>query len=76
MATYEEMQRHMMRSMPWPTWYGHTRRVDPRIYNLADEMGMLLWVEVLSPHSSSHRSRENHWPELLRMLALIEIPSR
>ena len=33
---------------------------------------MLLWVEVPSPHSSSQRSRENHWAELNRGLALIE----
>jgi hypothetical protein len=35
-------------------------------------MGMLLWVEVPSPHHSSHISRANHRDELLRMLALIE----
>jgi hypothetical protein len=50
----------------------HIAGIDPRIYNLADEMGMLLWVEVPSPHSSTKRSRENHRIELLRMLALIE----
>jgi hypothetical protein len=33
---------------------------------------MLLWVEVPSPHHSSHISRVNHREELLRMLALIE----
>jgi hypothetical protein len=32
---------------------------------------MLLWVEVPSPHRSSHISRTNHREELLRMLALI-----
>jgi hypothetical protein len=50
----------------------HIAGVDPRIYNLADKMGMLLWVEVPSPHRSNNNSRENHRAELLRMLALIE----
>ena len=50
----------------------HIAGIDPRIYNLADEIGLLLWVEVPSPHSSTQKSRENHWAELLRMLALIE----
>jgi hypothetical protein len=49
----------------------HIAGVDPRIYNLADKMGMLLWVEVPSPHRSSPESRANHKAELLRMLALI-----
>ncbi len=75
MATYEEMQRHMrsMKALGCNLVRVHIAGVDPRIYNLADEMGMLLWVEVPSPHSSSHRSRENHRAELLRMLALIEM---
>src|SRR5919202_775404 len=47
-----------------------TRVHDPRVYDLADELGMLLWVEVPSPHSSSQRSRENHRAELLRMLVI------
>src|SRR5436190_5111084 len=34
-------------------------------------MGMLLWVEVPSPHRSNRKSRANHRAELLRMLALI-----
>jgi hypothetical protein len=50
----------------------HIAGIDPRIYNLADELGLLLWVEVPSPHRSSQRSRENHRAELERMLALIE----
>jgi hypothetical protein len=33
---------------------------------------MLIWVEVPSPHSSSHQSRANHRDELMRMLSLIE----
>ena len=50
----------------------HIAGIDPRIYNLADELGLLLWVEVPSPHSSTPRSRENHRAELLRMLTLME----
>ena len=46
----------------------HIAGIDPRIYDIADETGMLLWVEVPSPHSSSLRSRANHWGELMRML--------
>ena len=49
----------------------HISGVDPRIYNLADKMGMLLWVEVPSPHSSNEKSRNNHKAELFRMLSLI-----
>ena len=49
----------------------HIAGIDPRIYQLADEIGMLLWVEVPSPHSSSQRSRENHRAEMMRMLAHI-----
>jgi hypothetical protein len=49
----------------------HIAGIDPRIYNLADKMGMLLWVEVPSPHRSSPISRMAHRDELMRMLALI-----
>ena len=42
--------------------------IDPRIYALADEIGLLLWLEVPSPHSSSERSRAAHTAELGRML--------
>lgn len=45
--------------------------IDPRMYDLADELGMLLWVEIPSPHSSTPTSRENHWTELLRMQRVI-----
>ena len=38
----------------------HIAGVDPRIYNIADKIGLLLWVEVPSPHSSTDRSRLNH----------------
>ena len=73
-ATYEEMQRHMraMKELGCNLVRVHIAGIDPRIYNLADEMGMLLWVEVPSPHSSSQMSRDNHRAELLRMLSLIE----
>lgn len=73
-ATYDEMRRHMraMKALGCNLVRVHIAGIDPRVYNLADEMGMLLWVEVPSPHSSSRRSRQNHRAELERMLALIE----
>lgn len=73
-ATYEEMRRHMeaMKQLGCNLVRVHIAGVDPRIYNLADELGLLLWVEVPSPHSSTHQSRKNHWEELQRMLSLIE----
>jgi len=73
-ASYEEMRRHFhaMKALGCNLVRVHIAGVDPRIYNLADELGLLLWVEVPSPHQSSPRSRENHRAELLRMLALIE----
>jgi hypothetical protein len=73
-SDYDEMRRHMraMKRLGCNLVRVHIAGIDPRVYNLADEMGMLLWVEVPSPHSSSRKSRENHRAELLRMLALIE----
>jgi hypothetical protein len=73
-ATYEEMRRHMhaMKALGCNLVRVHIAGIDPRVYNLADEMGLLLWVEVPSPHSSSQRSRLNHRAELERMVALIE----
>ncbi|RDC66459.1 glycoside hydrolase family 2 protein [Adhaeribacter pallidiroseus] len=73
-ATYEEMQRHFyaMKALGCNLVRVHIAGVDPRIYNLADEIGLLLWVEVPSPHSSTALSRQNHRAELLRMLALLE----
>jgi hypothetical protein len=73
-ATYEEMKKHMyaMKELGCNLVRVHIAGVDPRIYNLADEIGLLLWVEVPSPHSSTNTSRQNHWAELQRMLALIE----
>jgi beta-galactosidase/beta-glucuronidase len=72
-ATYEEMKHHMrsMKALGCNIVRVHIAGVDPRIYNLADELGLLLWVEVPSPHSSSKLSRQNHRDELLRMLSLI-----
>ncbi len=73
-ATYQEMERHMygMKALGCNLVRVHIAGVDPRIYNLADEIGLLLWVEVPSPHSSTALSRENHRAELMRMLALLE----
>jgi beta-galactosidase/beta-glucuronidase len=73
-ATYEEIKRHMyaMKKLGCNLVRIHIAGVDPRIYNLADKIGLLLWVEVPSPHSSTHRSRGFHREELMRMLALIE----
>ena len=73
-ATYEEMQRHMhaMKALGCNLVRVHIAGIDPRIYNLADELGLLLWVEVPSPHSSTARSRANHRAELLRLLTLSE----
>ena len=72
-ATYEEMKRHMlaMKELGCNLVRVHIAGIDPRIYNLADKLGLLLWVEVPSPHSSTARSRQNHEAELMRMLALI-----
>ncbi|QJX48785.1 glycoside hydrolase family 2 [Hymenobacter taeanensis] len=73
-ATYEETKRHMyaMKELGCNLVRVHIAGVDPRIYNLADRLGLLLWVEVPSPHSSTARSRANHRAELLRMVELIE----
>ena len=73
-ATYEEIRLHMhaMKKLGCNLVRIHIAGVDPRIYNLADKLGLLLWVEVPSPHASNHKSRTNHREELLRMLALIE----
>ncbi|MEJ7829672.1 MAG: glycoside hydrolase family 2 TIM barrel-domain containing protein [Segetibacter sp.] len=73
-ASYEEIKMHMhaMKELGCNLVRIHIAGVDPRIYNLADKMGMLLWVEIPSPHRSNNNSRANHRAELLRMLALIE----
>jgi beta-galactosidase/beta-glucuronidase len=69
-ASFEEMRRHLlaMKELGCNLVRVHISGIDPRIYHLADETGMLLWVEVPSPHRSSQRSRENHWAEMMRML--------
>ncbi len=72
-STYEQIKQHMlaMKELGCNLVRIHIAGVDPRVYNLADKLGLLLWVEVPSPHRSSHKSRENHRAELLRMLDLI-----
>jgi len=72
-ATYEEMRRHLLaiRALGYNLTRIHIAGIDPRIYDLADEIGMLLWVEVPSPHRSSRRSRAHHRDELRRLLQLI-----
>ena len=74
MATYEEMRRHMLavQKLGCNLVRIHIAGIDPRICNLADETGLMLWVEVPSPHASTSLSRENHLAELKRMLSLIE----
>ncbi len=73
-ASYDQIKKHMyaMKELGCNLVRIHIAGLDPRIYNLADKIGMLLWVEVPSPHRSSRKSRENHREELLRMLTLIE----
>jgi beta-galactosidase/beta-glucuronidase len=72
-ASYQEIKLHMqaMKDLGCNLVRIHIAGVDPRIYNLADKMGLLLWVEVPSPHRSSPESRAAHREELMRMLALI-----
>lgn len=72
-SDFEQMRRHFfaMKRLGCNLVRIHIAGIDPRLYDLADEMGMLLWVEVPSPHSSSQRSRDNHWAELQRMLVFI-----
>ena len=72
-ATFDEMRRHMtgMRELGCNLVRVHIAGIDPRIYELADEMGMLLWVEVPSPHQPTARSRANHWDELQRLLVQV-----
>ncbi|MBG6234441.1 beta-galactosidase/beta-glucuronidase [Pedobacter sp. CAN_A7] len=72
-ANYEEIKRHMhaMKRLGCNMVRIHIAGVDPRIYNLADKIGLLLWVEVPSPHRSTEKSRKNHKNELLKMLALM-----
>jgi beta-galactosidase/beta-glucuronidase len=73
-ATYDEIKRHMyaMKQLGCNLVRVHIAGLDPRIYQLADKIGLLLWVEVPSPHASNANSRMNHRNELTRMLSLIE----
>lgn len=72
-ASFEQIKSHMhaMKALGCNLVRIHIAGVDPRIYNLADKLGLLLWVEVPSPHRSTEKSRRNHKDELLRMLDLI-----
>jgi beta-galactosidase/beta-glucuronidase len=69
-ATFDEIRAHMhaMKRLGCNLVRVHIAGVDPRVYELADELGLLLWVEVPSPHSSTALSRQNHWAEMMRML--------
>jgi beta-galactosidase/beta-glucuronidase len=69
-ATFDEIRRHFhaIRALGANLVRVHITGIDPRIYALADEIGLLLWLEVPSPHSSSERSRTAHAAELARML--------
>ncbi|MCE7059680.1 glycoside hydrolase family 2 protein [Dyadobacter sp. CY343] len=72
-STYDQIKKHLlaMKELGCNLVRIHIAGVDPRIYKLADKIGMLLWVEVPSPHQSTMKSRENHQAELMRMLTLI-----
>jgi beta-galactosidase/beta-glucuronidase len=72
-STFEEMRSHLlaMKRLGCNLVRVHIAGIDPRIYSLADEIGLMLWVEVPSPHSSTQTSRNNHWEELQRMLLFI-----
>jgi beta-galactosidase/beta-glucuronidase len=72
-STFEEMRRHLyaIKRLGCNLARVHIAGIDPRIYAIADEIGLLLWVEVPSPHVSSQISRSNHWAELQRMLVFI-----
>ncbi|WP_046375411.1 glycoside hydrolase family 2 [Spirosoma radiotolerans] len=72
-ATLDEMQRHMraIKELGCNLVRVHMAGLDPRLYNLADELGLLLWVEVPAPLVSTELSRQHHKAELLRMLSLI-----
>ncbi|HEY0898215.1 MAG TPA: glycoside hydrolase family 2 TIM barrel-domain containing protein, partial [Sphingobacteriaceae bacterium] len=73
-STYEEIKKHLhaIKKLGCNLVRIHIAGVDPRIYKLADKIGLMLWVEVPSPHRSSQVSRINHRQELQRMLSLLE----
>ncbi len=72
-STFDEMRRHLyaIKKLGCNLARVHIAGIDPRIYDLADEIGLMLWVEIPSPHSSNQFSRDNHWAELQRMLVFI-----
>jgi hypothetical protein len=72
-STFDEMRRHLyaIKELGCNLARVHIAGIDPRIYSIADEIGLLLWVEVPSPHTSTPTSRANHWAELQRMLVFI-----
>lgn len=71
-ASYAEMVRHLraIQALGCNLVRVHIAGIDPRIYDLADELGLLLWIEVPSPHSSNAASRANHEAELRRLLVI------
>jgi beta-galactosidase/beta-glucuronidase len=72
-STFEQMRRHLlaMRELGCNLVRVHIAGLDPRVYELADELGMLVWVEVPSPHRPTPESRANHWAELQRLLVQV-----
>ncbi len=72
-STFDEIRRHMLaiKRLGCNLARVHIAGIDPRIYDLADEIGLMLWVEIPSPHSSTQKSRDNHWQELQRTLVFI-----
>jgi hypothetical protein len=50
----------------------HIAGADPLPLYLADELGLLVWVEVPSPHVSNEASRANHRRELESLLRQID----
>ena len=72
-SAYDEMRRHLfaMRELGCNLVRVHIAGIDPRLYALADELGMLVWVEVPSPHRPTELSRANHWAELQRLLVQV-----
>ncbi|HLM60111.1 MAG TPA: beta galactosidase jelly roll domain-containing protein, partial [Pyrinomonadaceae bacterium] len=72
-STFDEMRRHLyaIKRLGCNLCRVHIAGIDPRIYDLADEIGLMLWVEIPSPHSSTQKSRANHSAELQRMLVFI-----
>lgn len=72
-ATYEEIHRHLLgiKALGCNLARIHIAGIDPRVYDLADEIGLLLWVEVPSTHQSTARSRKNHQAELRRLLLIV-----